>query len=45
MADQVVISCCIASAERLGAPVFYTEDLNHNQHYGSIRAINPFLDN
>lgn len=35
----------LAAAERLGAPVFYTEDLNHNQVYGSIRAINPFLDN
>jgi predicted nucleic acid-binding protein len=34
----------LAAAERLGAPVFYTEDLNHNQLYGSVRAINPFLD-
>lgn len=33
----------LAAAERLGAPVFYTEDLNHNQIYGSVRAINPFL--
>lgn len=33
----------IAAAERLGAPVFYTEDLNHNQVYGSVRAVNPFL--
>jgi predicted nucleic acid-binding protein len=33
----------LAAAERLGAPVFYTEDLNHNQTYGSVRAINPFL--
>ncbi|AZN96972.1 PIN domain-containing protein [Mesorhizobium sp. M9A.F.Ca.ET.002.03.1.2] len=33
----------LAAAERLGAPVFYTEDLNHNQLYGSVRAINPFL--
>lgn len=33
----------LAAAERLGAPVFYTEDLNHNQVYGSVRAINPFL--
>ena len=33
----------LAAAERLGAPVFYTEDLNHGQFYGSVRAINPFL--
>ena len=33
----------LAAAERLGAPVFYTEDLNHNQIYGSVRAVNPFL--
>lgn len=34
----------LAAAERLGASVFYTEDLNHNQMYGSVRAINPFLE-
>jgi predicted nucleic acid-binding protein len=33
----------LAAAERLGAPVFYTEDLNHGQLYGSVRALNPFL--
>lgn len=33
------------TAERLGAPIFFTEDLNHNQVYGSVRAVNPFLDN
>lgn len=33
----------LAAAERLGAPVFYTEDLNHGQTYGSVRAVNPFL--
>ena len=33
----------IAAAERLGAEIFYTEDLNHGQLYGSVRAINPFL--
>jgi predicted nucleic acid-binding protein len=33
----------LAAAERLGAPVFYTEDLNHGQVYGSVRAVNPFL--
>jgi predicted nucleic acid-binding protein len=34
----------LAAAERLGAPVFYTEDLNHDQLYGSVRAVNPFLE-
>ncbi|MGN6583544.1 MAG: PIN domain-containing protein [Rhizobiaceae bacterium] len=33
----------LAAAERFGAPIFYTEDLNHNQIYGSVRAVNPFL--
>lgn len=32
----------IAAAERLQAPILYTEDLNHNQVYGSVRVINPF---
>lgn len=35
----------LGAAERLGAPVFYTEDLDHNQLYGSVRAVNPFLEN
>ncbi len=34
----------IAAAERLAAPVLYTEDLSHGQFYGSVRAVNPFLD-
>jgi predicted nucleic acid-binding protein len=33
----------IAAAESLGASILYTEDLNHGQRYGSVRAINPFL--
>lgn len=33
----------LGAAQRLGAPIFYTEDLNHNQLYGSVRAVNPFL--
>jgi predicted nucleic acid-binding protein len=33
----------LAAAERLGAEVFYSEDLNHNQLYGAVRVINPFL--
>lgn len=32
----------VAAAERLQAPVLYTEDLNHDQIYGSVRVINPF---
>jgi predicted nucleic acid-binding protein len=34
----------LAAAERLGAPIFYTEDLTHNQLFGSVRAVNPFLE-
>ncbi len=33
----------IAAAERLGARVLYSEDLNHGQTYGSVRVENPFL--
>ena len=33
----------ISAAESLGASILYTEDLNHGQHYGSVRAVNPFL--
>lgn len=33
----------LAAAERLGAPIFYSEDLNHGQTYGTVRVINPFL--
>lgn len=35
----------LAAAERLGATTFYSEDLNHNQLYGSVRVLNPFLEN
>ena len=35
----------LAAAERLEAPVLYTEDLNHQQLYGSVRVINPFRVN
>ena len=34
----------IAAAERLGAPVFYSEDLNHRQRYGAVTVLNPFLE-
>ena len=40
---QYYDAALLAAAERLGAPIFYTEDLNHNQIYGSVRAVNPFL--
>ncbi len=33
----------IAAAERLGARVAYSEDLNHGQTFGSVRVENPFL--
>ncbi|BDA86807.1 twitching motility protein PilT [Aureimonas sp. SA4125] len=32
----------IAAAGRLGAGTLYTEDLNHGQLYGTVRAVNPF---
>lgn len=35
----------LAAAERLGAPILYTEDLNHDQTYGSVRVVNPFRAN
>ena len=33
----------IAAAERLQCKTLYTEDLNHGQMYGSVKAINPFI--
>lgn len=35
----------IAAAERLGATTLYSEGLNHDQMYGDVRVVNPFLDN
>jgi len=32
----------IAAAERLEAPIVFSEDLNHGQIYGSVRVLNPF---
>ncbi len=34
----------VAAAEILGAETLYTEDLNHGQLYGSVRAVNPFIN-
>jgi len=33
----------IAAALRMRAPVLYSEDLSHGQHYDSVCVINPFL--
>lgn len=33
----------LAAAERLEAPIVYTEDLAHDQLYGPVRVLNPFL--
>jgi predicted nucleic acid-binding protein len=32
----------LAAAERLDAEVFYSEDLNDGQLYGSVKVVNPF---
>jgi predicted nucleic acid-binding protein len=34
----------LAAAEALEAPILYTEDLNHGQLYGRVRAVNPFVE-
>jgi predicted nucleic acid-binding protein len=33
----------VAAAQTLGAPVVYTEDLNHGQTIADVRIENPFL--
>lgn len=47
MAERYRISywdaAILAAAERLSAPVLYSENLNHGQTYGSVRVVNPFL--
>lgn len=32
----------IAAAQSLGAEILFTEDLAHEQQYGSVRVVNPF---
>jgi len=32
----------VAAAESLGSPILYSEDFNHGQRYGMVRALNPF---
>ena len=39
---QFFDSLLLASAERAGCGVLYTEDLNDGQLYGTVRAVNPF---
>lgn len=34
----------VVAAERGGASVIYSEDLNHRQNLGSLRVLNPFAD-
>ena len=33
----------LAAAKRMGCATVYSEDLNHNQDYGGVRVLNPFL--
>lgn len=33
----------LAASERLSAAILYSEDLSHDQTYGSVRVVNPFL--
>jgi predicted nucleic acid-binding protein len=32
----------LAAAEALGAPLVYSEDLNHGQYYGEVQIVDPF---
>ncbi len=34
----------IAAAQEMGAAILYTEDLSHQQYYGSVQVINPFRE-
>ena len=34
----------IAAAQEMGATILYSEDLSHQQQYGSVQVINPFID-
>lgn len=35
----------VAAAETVNAQTLYSEDMNHEQVYGSVRVINPFKKN
>jgi predicted nucleic acid-binding protein len=41
---QYYDAALLAAAERLGASIFYSEDLSHRQTYGSVTVINPFIE-
>jgi predicted nucleic acid-binding protein len=45
--ERFGISCwnaaILSAAEALGSHTVYSEDLNHGQFYGRIRAVNPFV--
>ena len=34
----------LSAAEKSRTPILYTEDLNHGQTYGAVRACNPFTE-
>ena len=34
----------LAASQRCLAGILYSEDLNHDQTYGSVRVVNPFLE-
>ncbi len=33
----------LAAAKRMRCATVYSEDLNHDQDYGGVRVVNPFL--
>jgi len=37
-------SLIVEAAQKGGADILYTEDLNHGQMYGSVRVCNPFIE-
>lgn len=37
-------STILAAALELGCHTLYSEDFNHGQDYGGVRAVNPFLE-
>jgi predicted nucleic acid-binding protein len=37
-------SAIVAAAQALEARILYSEDLSHNQRYGSVLVVNPFIE-
>ena len=35
----------LAACHRCTAGILFSEDLNHEQNYGGVRVVNPFLEN